>query len=50
MNMSGKWVDRVGQREPLKQIIFDMDSSVSLTYGTSEELGELTYLSVNSSP
>jgi hypothetical protein len=36
MNLSGIWVDRVVQREPLKQIILDMDSSVSPTYGNQE--------------
>jgi hypothetical protein len=36
MNLSGIWVDRVVQREPLKQIILDMDSSVSPTYGHQE--------------
>ena len=36
MNLSGIWVDRVVQREPIKQIILDMDSSVSPTYGHQE--------------
>jgi len=35
-NLSGQWVDRVRQRKPLKQIILDMDSSVSPTYGNQE--------------
>jgi hypothetical protein len=36
MNLPGKWVDRVHQRKLLKQIILDMDSSVSPTYGNQE--------------
>ena len=35
-NMPGVWVDRVHQRKPLNQIILDMDSSVSPTYGNQE--------------
>ena len=36
MGLPGKWVDRVHQRKLLKQIILDMDSSVSPTYGNQE--------------
>ena len=36
MNLPGVWVDRVHQRKSLKQIILDMDSSVSPTYGHQE--------------
>jgi hypothetical protein len=37
MNLPGLWVDRVHRRKPLmKQIILDMDSSVSPTYGNQE--------------
>ncbi|MDH4239548.1 MAG: IS1380 family transposase [Phycisphaerae bacterium] len=37
MNLPGMWVDRVHRRKPLmKQIILDMDSSVSPTYGNQE--------------
>jgi len=37
MNLPGVWVDRVHRRKPLmKQIILDMDSSVSPTYGNQE--------------
>jgi len=36
MNLAGEWVDRVHQRESIKQIILDMDSSVSPTYGNQE--------------
>ena len=36
MNLPGEWVDRVHQRQSLKQIILDMDSSVSPTYGNQE--------------
>jgi len=35
-NLSGQWGDKVRQRKPLKQIILDMDSSVSPTYGNQE--------------
>ena len=35
-NLPGVWVDRVHQRKPLDQIILDMDSSVSPTYGNQE--------------
>jgi hypothetical protein len=36
MNLPGVWVDRVHQGNPPKQIILDMDSSVSATYGNQE--------------
>ncbi|MHC4537744.1 MAG: IS1380 family transposase [Planctomycetota bacterium] len=36
MNLVGGWVDRVHQRQSLQQIILDMDSSVSPTYGNQE--------------
>jgi len=36
MDLPGVWVDRVQQRKPLRQIILDMDSSVSPTYGNQE--------------
>ena len=36
MNLAGEWIDRVRQRKSLKQIILDMDSSVSPTYGNQE--------------
>jgi hypothetical protein len=36
MNLPGEWVDRVHQRKSLKQLILDMDSSVSPTYGNQE--------------
>jgi len=37
MNLPGLWVDKVHQRKPqMKQIILDMDSSVSPTYGSQE--------------
>jgi hypothetical protein len=31
--LSGRWIDKVRQRVPLKGLILDMDSSVSETYG-----------------
>lgn len=36
MDLSGIWVDRVHKGRPLKQIILDMDSSVSPTHGHQE--------------
>ena len=36
LNLSGQWVDAVHQRKPLKELILDMDSSVSETYGRQE--------------
>ena len=36
MNLSGKWIDRLRQRTPMKKIVLDMDSSVSETYGRQE--------------
>jgi hypothetical protein len=36
MNLPGVWVDTVYRRTPPKQIILDMDSSVSPTYGNQE--------------
>jgi Transposase DDE domain group 1 len=36
MNLSGQWIDKVHRRKPLKELILDMDSSVSETYGKQE--------------
>jgi len=36
MDMPGRWIDTVGQRKPIRQIILDIDSSVSETYGQQE--------------
>ena len=36
MDLSGKWIDKVHQRQPLKELILDLDSSVSETYGKQE--------------
>ena len=36
MNLQGLWVDQVHKGKPPKQIILDMDSSVSPTYGNQE--------------
>ena len=36
MDLSGQWIDKVHQRKPLKQLILDLDSSVSETYGKQE--------------
>jgi hypothetical protein len=36
MTLSGRWIDTVHRRQPLKQLILDMDSSVSETYGRQQ--------------
>ncbi len=36
MDLSGTWIDTVRQRRPVREIILDMDSSVSETYGEQE--------------
>ena len=36
MDLSGQWIDTVHQRKGLREIILDMDSSVSETYGRQE--------------
>ncbi|MDP7305401.1 MAG: IS1380 family transposase [Pirellulaceae bacterium] len=36
MDLSGEWIDNVHRRKPPKQLILDMDSSVSETYGKQE--------------
>jgi hypothetical protein len=36
MNQPGQWVDKVHQRKPIKEIILDMDSSDSPTFGKQE--------------
>ena len=36
MDLSGKWIDRLRQRKPMREIILDLDSSVSETYGRQE--------------
>ena len=36
MGLSGKWIDKVHQRRPLKDLILNIDSSVSETYGQQE--------------
>jgi len=36
MNLSGRWIDKVHQRKLLKELILDMDSSVSETYGDQQ--------------
>src|SRR5215207_1307907 len=35
-NLSGRWIDRVHARRPVKGIVLDMDSSVSPTFGEQE--------------
>ena len=36
MNLSGQWIDKAHQHQPLRELILDMDSSVSKTYGQQE--------------
>ncbi|MEP7274352.1 MAG: IS1380 family transposase, partial [Acidobacteriota bacterium] len=36
IKLSGQWIDTVHQRKPLKQLILDLDSSVSETYGRQQ--------------
>jgi len=36
MDLSGKWVDRVRGHKPIREVILDLDSSVSETYGEQE--------------
>jgi hypothetical protein len=35
-DLDGRWIDRVHSRRPLNDIVLDMDSSVSETYGDQE--------------
>src|SRR5450759_2538154 len=34
--LSGKWLDRLRERQPMRELILDLDSSVSETYGDQE--------------
>ena len=36
MDLSGGWIDKVHMRQPPRELILDMDSSVSETYGEQE--------------
>ena len=36
MNLSGQWIDKVHRHQPLRELILDLDSSVSETYGQQE--------------
>jgi hypothetical protein len=36
MNISGQWIDKADQHPPLRELILDIDSSVSETYGEQE--------------
>ena len=36
INLSGQWIDKVHERKPLNQLILDLDSSVSETYGKQQ--------------
>ena len=34
--LSGKWIDRVRERKPIRELILDLDRSLSETYGSQE--------------
>jgi hypothetical protein len=36
MDLSGQWIDRLRQSKPMREIVLDLDSSVSETYGQQE--------------
>ena len=36
IDLSGKWIDRVQERKPIRELILDLDSSVSVTFGAQE--------------
>jgi len=36
MHLSGRWIDAVHERKPIREIVLDLDSSVSETYGQQE--------------
>jgi len=36
IHLSGRWIDKVHERKPLKELILDLDSSVSETYGRQQ--------------
>ena len=36
MNLSGKWIDRLRNQVPMRNLVLDMDSSVSETYGRQD--------------
>ena len=36
IDLPGRWIDRVRQRKPVKEVILDLDSSVSQTHGQQE--------------
>ena len=38
MDLSGQWIDHVHRRQPLKQVVLDLDSSVSETYGNRQRI------------
>ena len=39
MDLSGRWIDAVHERRPVHEIILDLDSSVSETYGETRRFG-----------
>ena len=36
MDLPGQWIDRVRERKPMRELVLDMDTSVSRTYGAQE--------------
>jgi len=34
--LSGQWIDRLRGRQPMRELVLDLDSSVSETYGEQE--------------
>ncbi len=36
LDLSGRWIDAIHQRKPIREIVLDLDSSVSQTYGEQE--------------
>jgi hypothetical protein len=36
MDLPGQWIEKVHERKPIRQIVLDMDSTVSETYGKQE--------------
>jgi hypothetical protein len=36
MDLCGRWIDKVNERTDLKELVFDLDSSESPTYGRQQ--------------
>jgi len=48
MDLPGRWIDQVRQQKPVKEVILDMDSSVSPTHG--EQQGSANRTSADAQP